>query len=150
MTTYSYSLDRQVWEGRYPTRKEAADAAIGRAIKEAMPPETVYVGQRIEPDLRAYGHARGIIDTIRRRVREDNGEVADGFLRGVSEKQTADLDRSLESAIVAWLERSGLAPTWARIEAVGEYPIPVKTQQYCGTNSASEVQDLGSEDAMQR
>ena len=147
MTTYSYSLDRQVWTGRFSSRKEAADAAIARAVKESTPPETVYVGQRIEPDLRAYGHARTIIDTLRRRVREDNGDVADGFLRGVNEAQIAALDCALESTIVDWLGQSGLQPTWVRIEAVGEYPLPaVPRSRFNGTGTL-EVSDLGVEDS---
>jgi hypothetical protein len=124
MTSYSFSLDRQVWTGRFSSRKQAAEAAIAHAIQQATPPETVYVGQRVDPDLRAYGHAQALVDTIRRRVREDNGDTAEGFLAQVSPKQIADLDRALEATIIDWLKRHDLDPKWARIEAVGEYPIP--------------------------
>jgi hypothetical protein len=147
MTSYSYSLDRQVWSGRFNSRNEAADAAIARALKESAPPETVYVGQRIEPDLRAYGHARGLIDTMRRRVREDNGDVADGFLRGVSDKQITDLDHALEATLIDWLNRSDLQPNWVRIEAVGEYPIPAVAQRRSTSGTVLEVSDLGNEDS---
>jgi hypothetical protein len=105
------------------------------------------VGQRIEPDLRAYGHARAIIETMRRRVREDNGDVADGFLRGVNEAQIAALDCALESTIVDWLGQSGLQPTWVRIEAVGEYPLPAVTRSRFNGNGTLEVSDLGVEDS---
>jgi hypothetical protein len=149
MTSYSYSLDRQVWTGRFSSRKEAADAAIVRAVKQALPPETVYVGQRIDPDLRAYGHARGIMETMRRRVREDNGDVADGFLRGVTDQQIAELDRAMESTIVDWLVRSSLEPTWVRIEAVGEYPLPAASRAGSNGNATPEVHDLGVEDSGQ-
>jgi hypothetical protein len=145
MVSYSYSLDRQVWAGRFSSRQEAADAAIAQALKQTTPPETVYVGQRIEPDLRAYGHARGIIETLRRRVREDNGDVADGFLRGVSDKQIADLDHTLEVAIADWLSRSGLQPTWVRIEAVGEYPLPAVTWPRTIDGTQKEVTEMGVE-----
>jgi hypothetical protein len=149
MTSYSYSLDRQVWAGRFSSRKEAADAAIARALKESTPPETVYVGQRIEPDLRAYGHAGAIIQTMQRRVREDNGDMADGFLRGITEKQIADLDRELEATIIDWLGRTGLEPNWVRIEAVGEYPVPsISHARFNGTGD-HEVRDLGVEDVAQ-
>jgi hypothetical protein len=149
MTRYSYSLDRQVWTGRFSSRNQAADAAISRAVKETIPPETVYVGQRVEPDLRAYGHARGVIDTMRRRVGEDNGDVADGFLRGVTEEQIADLDRAMEATIVDWLVRSKLDPTWVRIEAVGEYPLPTVSRAGCNGIAAPEVKALGVEDSGQ-
>jgi hypothetical protein len=150
MTSYAYSLDRQVWAGRFPSRKEAAEAAIARAIKETAPPETVYVAQRIEPDLRAYGHARGIIETMRRRVREDNGDVADGYLRGLGEDVIADLDGAVENAIVEWLNRSGLVPGWVRIEAVGEYPLPSAQARSSVNGTDREVRDLGVEDSGQR
>jgi hypothetical protein len=150
MTSYAYSLDRQIWAGRYPSRKEAAEAAIARAIKETSPPETVYVAQRIEPDLRAYGHARAIIETMRRRVREDNGDVADGYLRGLGEDVIADLDGVVENAIVEWLNRSGLVPGWVRIEAVGEYPLPSAQARYSVSGTDREVRDLGVEDSGQR
>ena len=150
MPTYSYSLDRQVWSGRFLSRKEAADAAVACAVKESTPPETVYVGQRIEPDLRAYGHARGIIETMRRRVREDNADVADAYLRGVNERQIADLDRALEGAVIDWLNRSGLEPAWARIEAVGEYPLPSVGRRGSLNGVEREVSDLGVEDSGQR
>jgi hypothetical protein len=149
MTSYSYSLDRQVWSGRFSSRREASDAAIARAVKESTPPETIYVGQRIEPDLRAYGHARGIVDTMRRRVREDNGDVADGFLRGVTEKQIADLDAGIEATLVAWLNRTGLEPNWVRIEAVGEYAIPTVAQRKSTNGTGDEVSEMGVEDSMQ-
>jgi len=150
MTSYSYSLDRQVWVGRFSSRNEAAEAAVARAIKESTPPETVYVAQRIEPDLRAYGHARGIIETMRRRVREDNGDIADAYLRGVNDKQIADLDRSMEATITAWLARSGLEPSWVRIEAVGEYPLPSVGQRGSMNGTDREVSDLGVEDVILR
>jgi hypothetical protein len=146
MTSYSFSLDRQVWSGRFSSRKEAADAAIALALCETTPPETVYVGQRVEPDLRAYGHARGIVDTMRRRVREDNGDVADGFLRGVADKQIADLDRALESTIIDWLNRSGLEPTWVRVEAIGEYPLPTVHERRSLSAGDGEIHDIGVED----
>jgi hypothetical protein len=149
MTSYSYSLDRQEWTGRYSSRKQAEDAAVARAVRDPIPPETVYVAQRIEPDLRAYGHARGIIETMRQRVHEDNGDVADGFLRGVAEEQIADLDRGIESAIVAWLNRSGLEPTWVRIEAVGEYPLPTVSNAHSNGSPDHEVGDLGVEDSQE-
>jgi hypothetical protein len=147
MTSYSYSLDRQVWTGRFSSRTEAAQAATARALTESNPPETVYVGQRIEPDLRAYGHARGIVETMRTRVREDNGDVADGFLRGVSDKQIADLDRAIEATITDWLKFAGLEPQWVRIEAVGEYPLPSVVQRYSHNGTDLEVSELGVEDS---
>jgi hypothetical protein len=147
MTSYSYSLDRQVWAGRFSSRTQAAEAAISRALRESSPPETVYVGQRIEPDLRTYGYARGIVDTMRARVREDNGDVADAFLRGVGDKQIADLDRAVEATITDWLKFAGLEPQWVRIEAVGEYPLPSVTQRHSNNGTDLEVSELGVEDS---
>jgi hypothetical protein len=87
---------------------------------------------------------------MRRRVREDNGDVADAYLRGVNDKQIADLDRAMETAIIDWLGRSGLEPNWVRIEAVGEYPLPSVGQRGSINGTDREVSDMGVEDVVLR
>ena len=125
MTSYSFSLDRAVWTGVFASRAEALEAGLAHAREVDSPPETVYVGQRITPNDRAYGHAREIIHTMRRRVSEDNGELAETFLRQVSDKQVAELDNILEATIRRWLAQQNLAPLWVRIEAVSEHRVTV-------------------------
>ena len=123
MTTYSFSLDHAVWAGAYASRAEASEAGLAHAREVATPPETVYVGQRITPDDRSYGHASAILHTMRRRVLEDNGDIADAFLRTVNEKQVADLDNALQLMIKQWLDRQGFSPNWVRYEAISEHPV---------------------------
>ena len=123
MSTYSFSLDHEIWAGEFRTRQAAIDAGLAHARESSIPPETLYVGQKITPNDRAYGHGRDIVQTMRRRVMEDNGDVADGFLRGLNEKQIGDLDNALESTIRQWMDRQNLQPNWTRIEAVSEHPV---------------------------
>ncbi len=123
MTSYSFSLDHAVWIGAFSSRAEAAAAGLKHAREVDTPPETIYVAQRITPNDRAYGHARDIIHTMRRRVAEDNGDLADAFLRNVTDKQIADLDNALEATIRQWMERQNLAPSWVRYEGVSEYAV---------------------------
>ena len=123
MTTYTYSLDHAIWTGEFGSRHEAIAAGVAHALGMSSPPETVYVGQKITPDDRAYGHGREIVQTMRRRVMEDNGDVADGFLRGLNEKQIGDLDNALEATIRQWMDGQNLRPSWTRIEAVSEHPV---------------------------
>ena len=44
MTSYSYSLDREVWLGSFKSRSEAAKAGVAHGMREAMPPETIGEG----------------------------------------------------------------------------------------------------------
>ena len=147
MTSYSYSLDRELWLGRFDSRREAMQAGVPHGLRENIPPETVYVGQRIEPDLRAYGHARAILESIRRRVRDDNGELAEGFLKKLNDRQIAELDDALENTIRQWMRKYDLEPSWVRVEAVGEYPMPTPVGAIHGERSR-EVNEIGVEDAV--
>ncbi|MBV8780716.1 MAG: hypothetical protein JO353_04900 [Phycisphaerae bacterium] len=124
MLSYAFSLDRAVWTGSFPNRQAALKAGLKHAREVELPPESIFVAQQITPDDRAYGHARGIAQTMRRRVLEDNGDVADGFLRGLTDRQLADLDSALEATIRQWMDRNNLRPSWVRYEAVSEYPVP--------------------------
>ncbi len=145
MTSYSYSLDHEHWLGRFDSRTEARQAGVAHAMRETTPPETIYVGQRVEPDLRTYGHARNILDAIRRRVIEENGEEAEGFLKRLSEQQLGELDGALEQAIRGWLKKNDLMPAWVRVEAVGEYPLPAPVAKVTSGRNG-EVHDIGVED----
>ncbi len=126
MTSYSFSLDRGVWAGTFASRDQALEAGLAHAREVDTPPETIFVGQRIAPNDRAYGHAAEIIRTMRRRVAEDNGDLAEAFLRSVSDRQIADLDNALEITIKQWLSKTKLAPSWVRIEAVSEHPVKAR------------------------
>lgn len=142
--TFVYSLDRETWTGAFPTRNAAVTDAIRAARQHPDSIATVFVGQKVVPSPRAYGHARQIIECMRRRVREDNGDMADDFLRDVTEQQIMNLDSAVEQAIVGWLERNELVPqSFFHVEAISEHPVPIATFQVRSPVDDREVTELG-------
>src|ERR1700683_3196804 len=115
MISYAYSFDRDRWFGSYPSREQAIEAGSEAATQYSGPPTTLYSGQHVAPDLRAFGHAARVIAEMRRRVREENGDEAQGFLGDVAETQMSQLDAALEKTILGWLQRNGLEPKWSKI-----------------------------------
>jgi hypothetical protein len=143
--TFVFSLDRETWMGEFATRQAAAAEGIRRARQHPDSIATIFVGQKIHPNPRAYGHARQVIDAMARRVRDDNGDVADEFLRGVTEQQLMDLDNALEQTILAWLSRHDLSPRFYLVESISEHPVPVASFQV-ETPDLIEVGELGESD----
>lgn len=123
MISFACSFDRDSWFGSYKSRDEAIQAGSIAAAQYPGSPTTFYVGQRVTPKLHAFGHARAILTAIRRRVREDNGDQADQFLRNIPDPQVNELDNTIESAIQTWLNRHHLGPQWAKIDRISEHPI---------------------------
>lgn len=140
---FSYSFDRETFAGSFPTRHEAVAAGIKRAREYPEPPTTLYVGQRIMPNPRAFGNARVVIDNMARRVQDDVGDIADGYLRGLAEQQVTDLDTSLEKTIVQWMARHDLTPRFSTIEAISEHPVPSAPSAPSRSQGGDEVQYLG-------
>ncbi len=143
---FVYSFDRETFSGRFATRREAINAALAAAAADANQISTIYVGQQVTPNPRAFGHARTIVDTMSRRVRDDAGEAGEKFLRKVPEKLVNELDSALEQTITAWLEFHNLMPA-AKVESISEHavPLPASVRSY---GSASEVHDLGDDAVM--
>jgi hypothetical protein len=146
--TFVFSLDRETWMGEFPSRQAAAAEGIRKARQHPDSIATVYVGQKIFPSPRAYGHARDVLHTMARRVKDDNGDAADEFLRGVTEPQIMDLDHALEMTILDWLGRNDLSPSFFRVESISEHPVPiasfeVNVRPARSSASETEVKDLG-------
>lgn len=127
--TYAFSFDRETFEGTFETRDQAYRAAVQRATQLNIASDTpIYTGQRMAADPQASGHAREVCNSMRRRSREHLGDVADGYLKHVSDDQLLDLDRALEAVIGRWLGNYKLAPTWFRIGAISEHAMPLVHQ----------------------
>jgi hypothetical protein len=145
--TFVYSFDRETWTGEFASRQLAAAEGIRRARQHPDSISSIFVGQKIIPSPRAYGCARQVIDDMARRVRDDNGDLADDFLRGVTEQQVMDLDGALEKAVVAWLERHDLVPRFYRVESISEHPVPIATFQIDNSSDDDEeVVAMGNPD----
>ncbi len=137
--SYAFSFDRDSFEGAYDTREQAYRAAVSRAGELNISADTpLYTGQRMAADLQADAHARQVVNAMRRRAKEKVGEDAAGYLKSVTEDQMVDLDRAVEAVVSRWLANYKLVPTWYRIGAVSEHPMPL-VRQVAGS-SEREVQ----------
>jgi hypothetical protein len=127
--SYAFSFDRDSFEGAYETREGAYRAAVDRAAELNIAADTpIYTGQRMSADPQADGHARQVVNAMRRRARERVGEDALDYLKTVNDEQLIDLDRALDAVVTRWLANYKLSPTWYRIGAVSEHPMPLVHQ----------------------
>ena len=144
--TYAYSLDRESYTGIYNTRDEAFRAGCLAAERLHSSVTEVYVGQRVAGDPQADLHAYELIKSMRTRARAAAGDDSTGYLAHVTAEQARDLDGAIESAVLRWLAAHKLGPSFFRIEAVSEHPLPCVTYAGFGQNGHDrEVHDLGDE-----
>jgi hypothetical protein len=121
---YAFSLNGDQYSGSFATRDEALTAAIDAARRETASPQSVYVGRRVPADPKASGHARAVLANMAARAREEFGDAGSSYLVGLSKTQVENLDKSLDLVIRGWLEHNELIPTFSKVEAIGEYPVP--------------------------
>ena len=144
---YVYSFDRETFTGSFPTRDAAYQAAVAKASGMENTPTEIFVGERIQADPQAAGHARAVFKEMIRRSRASAGagEQAYSYLRNVTEQEEADLDASIERTITEWLTRHERLPTSFRVKGISEYPVPLMTggEPMVHSPSNGEVHDLG-------
>src|SRR5215203_3969498 len=128
--TYAYSLDRETFTGIFNSRKEAYEAGCTAADRLHSQVTEIYVGQRVAGDPQADLHAWEVIKSMRERARAAAGDDAAGYLARVNGDQAKDLDGALEAVILRWLNLHKLAPTFFRIEAVSEHPLPTVAHHF--------------------
>jgi hypothetical protein len=136
MISFAYSFDRDRWFGSFASREEAIEAGSEAASQYPGPPTSIYIGQRVAPDVRATGHAASVIAEMCRRVRAQYGDDAEAFLGNVSEPQVSQLDIALEKTILSWVERNDLQPEWSKIGRVTEHPVQTRTLCSASANSS--------------
>src|SRR3954467_3552407 len=120
---YAYSLDRETFLGQFDSRADALRAALTAARQQSGPPTEVYIGLKIAGDTQSTGHAEHVIERMIDRARTRNDSAA-RYLRNVNEQEEADLDAALSEAINAWLKKHDRMPTFFRVEAISEHPVP--------------------------
>ena len=141
--TYAYSLDRESFSGVFSSRQEAFQAGVKAADRLNAQVNEIYVGQRVAGDPQADMHSWEIVKCMRDRARAMAGDDARDFLANVTEQQAADLDGAIEAVVTRWLNNYKLAPTFFRIEAISEHPVPTVTHATFGKDDDGEVSDLG-------
>jgi thermostable 8-oxoguanine DNA glycosylase len=140
---YSFSFDRESFEGTYNSRSEAFAAALKKAATQDDAPTTVFIGERVSADPQATGHAEEIIARMSERARGVWGDEADHYLRNVTREQMRDLDGALEQVILRWLQLHQLKPNFVRITAVSEHQLASPATSTRGPGENNEVHDLG-------
>ena len=138
---FAYSFDRHSFTGSYPSRKHALDAALAHAEQLRDGISTVYVAVRVPGNAQTTEHAETVIKAMARRARADVGDAAEGYLKRVNDQQEAELDDAINHALVAWLTKHELGPTFFEIKSVSEHQLPTSKQVQCG--SSDEVHELG-------
>jgi hypothetical protein len=117
---FCFSLDRENFTGEFSTREEAKTAGLNAAAGSSAAVDAVYVAKRQPINPQADHHADRVVADMVERMRIKNRE--ENFLEEVTEQQLADLDASLEHAIVQWLGRHQLGPA-PRLISLSEYPV---------------------------
>jgi len=140
---YSFSFDRETFEGTYNSRSEAFAAALKKAANLEDAPTTVFIGERVAGDPQATGHAEEVIARMSDRARGVWGDEADHYLRNVTREQMRDLDGALEQVILRWLQLHQLRPNFFRIAAVSEHQLAIPATVSGGPGENNEVHDLG-------
>ena len=140
---YAYSLNGEHYRGSFDTREAARAVGIEAAQRAADGPQTIFVGRMIAGDTKASGHARMILSNMMARAREEFGDAASQYLTNLPKPQIEQLDETLELVIRGWLHRNNLIPTFFKLEAIGEYPVPIPSQRQ-NAGDAEEVQEIGS------
>jgi hypothetical protein len=140
---FSYSFDRESFQGEFDTREQAVEAGIKAAEKMSGMIEAVYVGKRRPVDAQADLHAEAVVEAMRVRMESRAGDST--YLAQVNEHVLADLDASLEHAIVEWLARHGLAPA-PRFTGISEHPLPL-VAIHAPSGPGDEVSFIGPDEA---
>jgi hypothetical protein len=140
---YAFSLNGEHFRGCYPTREEALADAIAAARKCTDSPQSVYVGRRVLADSKASGHARMVLSNMAARAREEFGDTGSPYLTGLSKQQVDSLDEALERTIASWLDNNHLTPTFFKVEAIGQYPVPTSSTDP-DMAEFREVQEIGT------
>lgn len=65
-----------------------------------------------------YAPVRHFLDGIVELADDDCGEVAEGWLRNVTDEQTTDLEQRIRDAVNAWADDHGLQPTFGSVDNI--------------------------------
>jgi hypothetical protein len=139
---FSYSFDRETFQGDFATREQAVAAGFKAADELGGAVEAVYVGKKQPVNPMADHHAEDVVRGMRRRMLEKTGEA--NYLAGANEHVLADLDASIEASIVDWLARHQLAPA-PKLTALSEHPLPTVPAHAADTRR-DEVKLIGPEE----
>jgi hypothetical protein len=144
--TYCYSFDRETFTGSYNSRKDAFKAALVSAAESDSSFTSVYIGERVAGDPQASGHAAPVVEAMMERARTTAGDDAYRYLAVVTQQQLNDLDGAIEQVILRWQQLHQLKPTFFKIAAVSEHPLPAAGRIASSEGESDEVSEMGTSD----
>lgn len=109
---FGYSLDGELYHGRFSTREEAA-VHIGCRIG--------WTGRYVPYQWRTDDLSDVVIERMQERAYNDVGEASDdGF--PITAEQQKQLDADLSAFMTEWIERNGLQPRFSLVDDVEVHP----------------------------
>src|SRR3954464_6295656 len=123
---YAYSLNGENYTGAYTAREEALSAALDAASDpmNLNPPQSVFVGRRVEADPHAAGHARTVLREMAWQAHDEVGAPASNYLNQLGDEKIKELDEAIEQVLYEWLRKNDLLPTYFRVEGISEHAVP--------------------------
>jgi hypothetical protein len=143
---FAHSFDRETFHGSQDTRQDALKQAFEKIPHLDNVPEMVYVGKRVPIDPGSSGLAEMILGAMRRRVREETGDSGSPYLMRVNEHELAELDDEIDRVVRTWLAKHELSPTYSKIVAISEHPVPSPSMVNSNKTANGEVSELGESD----
>jgi hypothetical protein len=124
---FAYSLNGENYIGSFASREEALSAALDAAGDplNLNPPQTVFVGRRVEADPHASGHGRTVLREMAWQAHDEVGAPAAKYLNKVGDPEIQELDGAIEQVVLDWLRKHNLLPTYFRVEGISEHPVPL-------------------------
>jgi hypothetical protein len=138
-------LNGENYTGSYAAREEALSAALDAATDplNLNPPQTLFVGRRVEADPHASGHARTVLREMAWQAHDEVGAPASNYLNKLGDETIRELDGAIERVLYDWLRRHELLPTYFRIEGISEHPVPTPTSVNGERSESDEVHQVG-------
>ena len=142
---YAYSLNGENYTGSYAAREEALSAALEAAADpmNLNPPQSVFVGRRVEADPHASGHARTVLREMAWQAHDEVGAPASTYLNKLGGGAIRELDGAIEHVLYDWLRKHDLLPTYFRVEGISEHPVPIPAQVNGERAGSDEVHQPG-------
>jgi hypothetical protein len=143
---FAYSLNGENYTGAFATRDDALGAALNAAVDpmNLNPPQTVFVGRRVEADPHTSGHARTLLREMAWQAHDEIGAPASNYLNKLGEEKIGELDGALEQVLHEWLRKHNLLPTYFRVEGISEHPVPtIATTPGTRQGANDEVHQVG-------
>jgi len=139
-------LNGENYTGSFTAREEALSSALEAALDpmNLNPPQTIFVGRRVEADPHAAGHARTVLREMAWQAHDEVGAPAANYLNKLGDETIGELDRAIEVVLHDWLRKHDLLPKYFRVEGISEHPVPLgASMNGDGSDSNNEVHQVG-------